>query len=77
MPLLPWVLLGVAAGLAGLTALAVLSRRVYAAARELGHEVERSRRLLEPKLTEFGQAAGRAGRRASPDKSAAIKESAP
>lgn len=56
---LPWILLCIALGVIGLAVLSVLSLRVFAAVRELGNEVERSRQELEPKLVAFEQASER------------------
>lgn len=59
MPWLPWILLCVALGVAGLVVLGVLALRVFAAVRQLGYEVERSQQRLESKLAEVEAASER------------------
>lgn len=59
MPWLSWILLCVALAVVGLAVLGVLAFRVFAAVRELGREVERTRQRLEPKLVALDEAAAR------------------
>lgn len=59
MPWLPWILLSVAVGVAGVAVLGLLTFRVVVTARELGRELERSQERLEPKFAAFEAASER------------------
>lgn len=55
-----WIFAAVGLATLGLVVLAVLSVRVWVAARGLGREVERTRRLLAEQRARAAQATGRA-----------------